>query len=112
MILRFPSPEFDEVVAAVCHGSPSEAEMRALNLLLRGNPSARDEYLLRVELHSRLASDPDLFSPVEATPLPLRAPGQSLDNRNQVLFPAPKSRAAGKRLVQVLALAAGVCVGW
>ncbi len=83
--------------------------MRALNELLRGNPAARDEYLLRVELHSRLASDPDLFSsPIEEAALSACVPGQILSNRNQVPFPASKSRATGKRLVQVLALAACV----
>src|SRR4051812_48520034 len=35
--------------------------MRALNHLLRNDSAARDEYILRLELHSRLASDPDLF---------------------------------------------------
>ena len=62
MTLSFPSPEFDEAVAAVCHGSASETEMHELNELLRSNPAARDEYLLRVELHTRLASEPGLFS--------------------------------------------------
>lgn len=62
MTLAFPSPEFDDAVAAVCHGSASEAELRALNQLLRTNGRARDEYLLRIELHARLASEPDLFA--------------------------------------------------
>ena len=62
MTLSFPSPEFDDAVAAVCHGSATEAEMHALNALLLSNSSARDEYLMRVELHTRLASEPDLFS--------------------------------------------------
>ena len=62
MKIAFPSPEFDDTVAAVCHGSATDVEMSALNTLLRNDPSARDEYLLRIELHSRLASDPDLFS--------------------------------------------------
>ena len=62
MNLLFPSREFDDAVAAVCHGVATEEQMGALNVLLHGNPTARDEYLLRVELHSRLASDPDLFS--------------------------------------------------
>ena len=61
MKLAFPSPEFDDAVAQVCHGSFSEDQARALNELLRTDPAARDEYLLRVELHSRLASEPDLF---------------------------------------------------
>jgi len=61
--LRFPSPEFDDAVAAVCHGLASDDQMQALNELLRTSSTARDEYLLRVELHSRLASEADLFAP-------------------------------------------------
>ena len=61
MNMVFPSHEFDDTVAAVCHGMAGDAQMRSLNELLRTNPAARDEYLLRVELHARLASDPDLF---------------------------------------------------
>lgn len=61
MTLAFPSPEFDDAVAAVCHDTATEAEMRALNALLRSDSRARDEYLVRVELHARLASEPDLF---------------------------------------------------
>lgn len=57
----FPSVEFDDAVAAVCHGEAGDMQMRALNELLRVSPAARDEYLLRVELHARLASDPNLF---------------------------------------------------
>lgn len=60
--MTFPSPEFDQVVAAICHGTVSDKEAGAMNLLLRSNAAARDEYLFRLELHARLASDPDLFS--------------------------------------------------
>jgi len=60
--IAFPSREFDEAVAAVCHGSASEEQLRALNELLRSDAAARDEYILRLELHSRLASEPDLFA--------------------------------------------------
>lgn len=69
----FPSQAFDETVAAVCHGTASEEQTLALNELLRSDPAARDEYLFRVELHSRLASEPELFAPVlavESTPPP------------------------------------------
>ena len=62
MKVTFPSREFDEAVAAVCHGLASEEQLRALNGLLRSDAAARDEYILRVELHSRLASEPDFFS--------------------------------------------------
>ena len=61
MTLSFPSPEFDDAVAGVCHGSATEVEMGALNGLLRNDRRARDDYLLRIELHARLASTPDLF---------------------------------------------------
>jgi hypothetical protein len=106
MTLSFPSPEFDDVVAAVCHGSATEAEMRALNSLLRGNLSARDEYLLRVELHSRLASEPDLFSesPDAAARCDLFENGAG-DRRN-LIFPNRAKPARGKPLARALALAA------
>ncbi len=61
MKLAFPSRDFDEAIAAVCHGSASDEQVAQLNLVLRADPAARDEYILRLELHARLASDPDLF---------------------------------------------------
>ena len=65
MRIAFPSREFDEAVAAVCHGSASDEQMRALNELLGTDSAARDEYIRRVEVHSRLASEPDLFASVD-----------------------------------------------
>jgi hypothetical protein len=62
--IAFPSREFDEAVAAVCHGAASDEQMGGVNQLLRTDAAARDEYILRLELHSRLASDPDLFASV------------------------------------------------
>lgn len=62
MSLTFPSPGFDDAVAALCHGTASDGQLEGLHRLLRENPAARDEYLLRVELHARLASEPDLFA--------------------------------------------------
>lgn len=61
MTMRYPSDEFEDAVAAVCHGFASPAQVLRLNELLRTNPAARDEYILQLELHSRLASDPELF---------------------------------------------------
>jgi hypothetical protein len=70
--IAFPSREFDDAVAAVCNGLVSEEQARALNETLRSDPAARDEYILRVELHSRLAADPDLFASASAdAPLPV-----------------------------------------
>lgn len=112
MSLDYPSPAFDAAVAAVCHGTASEEQLQALNRLLRHEPTARDEYLLRLELHARLASDPDLFAaasrgvpPIPAVPPP-------------VPFPAlPRTKPTGVQTgSRFLALAAGVALllggGW
>jgi hypothetical protein len=101
MTLSFPSPEFNDAVAAVCHGNATEAEMRALNDLLRHNPHARDEYLIRVELHTRLASEPDLFSNrAEA------AADVDVGERRDPMAPQPKAPFASREWVPGLALAA------
>jgi enterochelin esterase-like enzyme len=63
--ISFPSNEFDEIVSDVCRGTVSEEQARALNVLLRSSAVARDEYLLRLELHARLASAPDLYEAAE-----------------------------------------------
>lgn len=102
MTLSFPSPEFDDAVAAVCHGSATEAEMRALNDLLRSDAKARDEYLLRVELHTRLASEPDLFSQAAEA----NGCGLSLEDQPNSFSPNPAVPARKRTMVHVLALAA------
>jgi hypothetical protein len=105
MSLAFPSPEFDHAVAAVCDGSATDEQMRELNELLRRDSIARDEYILRLELHSRLASDRNLFASksAEATTLP-----------KDVLPLQPVRRA--QRSSWILALAACVALlvtgGW
>ena len=70
MKIAFPSREFDEVVAAICHGLASDEQARALNELLRSDAAARDEYVLRLEVHSRLASEPDLFPQANENKIP------------------------------------------
>lgn len=77
MSLAFPSTEFDHAVAAVCHGTVTEEQARALNELLRHQPAALDEYILRLELHSRLASDPDLFAPATSEAIAFPRPVQA-----------------------------------
>jgi len=100
--INFPSREFDEAVAAVCHGLGNSEQMRALNELLRANAAARDEYLFRAELHSCLASEPDLFAPVsgEAT---------SRDVQNLLSLP---TRSDGNRAGLKWALALAACVAF
>ena len=53
MRIDFPSDEFDSAVSAVCHGVVSDEQVRALNELLRNNAAARDEYILKLEIHAR-----------------------------------------------------------
>jgi hypothetical protein len=93
-------------VAAVCHGSATEAEMSALNTLLRNDPSARDVYLLRVELHTRLASDPDLFPQAVNAADSDRLPGIGAGDQRNILHLNPTVLARRPMLVQVVAVAA------
>lgn len=105
MKILFPSHEFDEVVAAVCHGSASDEQMRALNELLRSHAAACDEYIFRVEIHSRLGSEPDLFPEANA--------GQSISPENG--FPLPPQPRHHLRLGWFITLAACVALlasGW
>lgn len=106
MSLLFPSPEFDDAVAAVCHGSATDAEVRALNELLRNNAPARDEYLLRVELHTRLASDRDLFSKADNPPSGGNWPELAAGDRQTIHALNGLAAATRKRLLPVVALAA------
>jgi hypothetical protein len=106
MKLSFPSSEFDDAVAGVCHGSATEAEMRALNELLRGNANARDEYLLRIELHTRLASESALFAHEADAAASCRLPDTRAGSKRSILRLNPPVRARRERVVQVLAVAA------
>ena len=115
MKLAFPSREFDVAVAAVCHGSPSDDQMRGLNELLRSDSVARDQYILRLELHSRLASEPDLFvsTEQEASEASLTGCGITLP-RNVPYIDSPR-RGRKRKLSWVVALAACVALlaaGW
>jgi len=115
MKLAFPSREFDEAVAAVCHGSASDEQMRGLNELLRSDSAARDQYILRLELHSRLASEPDLFvsTEQEASEASLTGRGITLP-RNVPYIDSPR-RGRKRKLSWVVAFAACVALlaaGW
>ncbi len=54
--MKFPSPEYDNAVAAACHGTIGDERLSELHELLRTDADARDEYLWRVEVHGELAS--------------------------------------------------------
>ena len=55
--MKFPSPGFDDAVAALCHDTISDEALAELYELLRADSSAQDEYLWREEVHGELASD-------------------------------------------------------
>jgi len=101
----FPSREFDEVVAAVCRGQASEEESRALNELLRTSPAARDEYILRVEVHSRLASEPEMFVSVANEEAKTFLSGTCAIEPAVIPFPTAH-RLKNRKLVWATALAA------
>jgi hypothetical protein len=103
MKISFPSLEFDEAVAAVCHGSATDGQARALNELLRINAGARDAYILRLELHSRLASHADLFTSMECAPAVVRG-GDGITPFQTV--PSTSARGQSSRKIWAIALAA------
>ena len=111
----FPSREFDEAVAAVCHGSASDEQMRGLNELLRSDSAARDEYILRLELHSCLASDPDLFVSTGQEASEASSPGRGRTLPQNVLSFESSGRARTRKLSWAVGLAACVALltaGW
>ena len=115
MKIVFPSREFDEAVAAVCHGSASDDQMRGLNALLRSDSVARDEYILRLELHSRLASEPDLFVSSEQEATEASLPGRGITLPQNVPNLESTRRSRKRKLNWVVALAACVALlaaGW
>jgi ferric-dicitrate binding protein FerR (iron transport regulator) len=114
MKITFPSREFDEAAAAVCHGSASEEQARALNELLRGDLAARDDYILRLEIHSRLASEPDLFVAVNEANEASSPGGATTLPQNGLPLQSPR-RVRVRKLSWALALAACVALlatGW
>ena len=54
--MKFPSEEFDDAVAELCHDTIGDKSLHELHELLRADRKARDEYLWRVEVHGHLAS--------------------------------------------------------
>ncbi|MCI0533648.1 MAG: hypothetical protein L0Z50_00320 [Verrucomicrobiales bacterium] len=105
MKISFPSREFDEAVAALCHDLTSDEHVRALNELLLNNAAARDEYILRLELHSRLASEPDLFTSVEHDSPVVAGAGRITPMQN-VVPPQNAGPARNRREIWAIALAA------
>ncbi len=108
MTLIFPSSEFDDAVAAVCHGAAGEEQTRALNELLRSDAGARDEYLLRVEVHARLASEPELFPQAADAAAPAGLPDANPGERRKTLH--PKTRASRLTRTPARALAYAACL--
>ena len=101
MKIKFPSGEFDDAVAAVCHGVISEEQARALNELLRKDGAALDDYIIRLELHSRLASERDLFAAADF---------QEVGTGTDVVTHAPPGFVGGRSRRMVWTLAVAACL--
>jgi hypothetical protein len=106
MKLTFPSYDYDETVAAICDGTFSEEQARTLNELLLSHPAARDEYILRVELHAWLASEQDLFMPTAQEATDAGMPGRGLDMTPQEVRLPAQRQGGSRKATWVLALAA------
>ena len=63
--MKFPSAEFDDAVAAACHGTADDNTLTALGQLLHDDDTALNEYLLRTELHATLLTSAHLGEPVD-----------------------------------------------
>jgi hypothetical protein len=98
--IEFPSAQFDDAVAAACHGTVSDEQAKELNELLRNNAAALDQYIIRVELHSNLAADRDLFASAEPSP-PVGIPAENI-----IHHPRAIAGRLTKPVVWTLALAA------
>lgn len=113
MKIEFPSNGFDEAVAAVCHGLASEEQSRGLNELLRNDAAALDEYILRVELHSRLASEPDLFASAAEHNVPLFVGAERIIRPEGAFSEnlGPKKKSKGKFWAMALAACLALLAG-
>jgi hypothetical protein len=112
----FPSHDFDQAVAALCHGTVSDEQVGALNELLASDAAARDEYIIRLELHSRLASEPDILAPAELPSRETDPPAFQIDLRAGNIRSGSGGVALNKRYGRIIAVAACLALlaagGW
>ena len=111
--MKFPSPEFDDAVAALCHGTISDEALAELHELLRADSRAQDEYLWRVEVHGELASGnldfrhlsacEETDGMLEAFPTPARVAIQAGQRRY-------RSTAIGAAVLVLIVLGGGLWV--
>ena len=107
--IEFPSNEFDDGVAAVCHGLASDEQCQAINELLRNDAAALDEYIIRLELHSRLASERDLFASAGPLPDSVFIEAESMARQSNSAEGSERS-GRNKRKIWTTALAAGLAL--
>lgn len=110
MNLTFPSRAFDEAVAAVCHNTVTDEQARTLNRLLQTNREACDEYIRRLEVHSRLASVPDLFAQPVSGDAQSGQPGFDLTPRQADLVRPLSQHTRRRRQAWAMALTAGLAL--
>ena len=102
--MKFPSFEFNDAVAAVCHGVAPDQTVLEIHQLLGTDTAARDEYLWQIELHARLASVRDFK--LDSSPL-----SELADRERQMTV---RIRWTATRLISAAALAGviGLAVWW
>lgn len=110
MTFAFPSREFDDAVAAVCHGQASDDQAAALVAVLRTDLRARDAYLHQVALHAHLASTPDLFAGSAGEPTPMDAAGGGTGSPTAMATGPASAPSWGSGWTRHLALAAGLAI--
>lgn len=79
--VKFPSAEFNDAVAAACHGTADASCFDALGRLLAENDAALDAYIRRTELHAALLTTPDYVMPVDPARLEALGGGSRLGRR-------------------------------
>lgn len=72
--MNHPSSEFDDAVAAACHGTADDARLEELGRLLAENDAALEDYLARAELHAMLLTSTEFMPAVLGDAMAPRRP--------------------------------------
>jgi hypothetical protein len=92
--MKFPSPAFDDAVAAACHGTADDACLAALAAVLQTDEAALDAYLWQTELHATLLTSTQFVEPPEIVLL-----GQAIAAGGSEAASQPRALPAPRRLV-------------
>ena len=89
--MKFPSPAFDDAVAAACHGTADDECLAALAAVLQTDEAALDAYLWRTELHATLLTSTQFVESAEIAQLEdSNASGRTGEASQPRAIPAPR----------------------